>query len=282
MAATEPTSAELAQDVAELVALLASCTSPRVRAALQALLAKAQRDLDAIPRSVNGVRSSTDSASSAPATTPSGDAMDVVQPAAASKNVVYKEIESFAWDQDAYKGKNVYVHVFLDGVGALPKDAVTCEFGPKSFALSILGLNGQNLRLSKNYLEHSIEPKGSKVRWPLFLYVWVHGANKRSRLATKQFKVSKNRVTITMQKSDASQHWVHLTKVPPRDAEVVNNNKSKDDDPTSSIMDMMKEMYETGDEKTRKIIGESMLASRQGRTLDPPKPKFGGGFDDDL
>jgi len=41
------------------------------------------------------------------------------------------------------------------------------------------------------------------------------------------------------------------------------------------IMDMMKDMYEDGDENMKKIIGEAMMKSRSGEKPEPPKmPDF--------
>ena len=36
-------------------------------------------------------------------------------------------------------------------------------------------------------------------------------------------------------------------------------------------MDMMKDMYEDGDENMKKIIGEAMLKSQRGEKMDTPK-----------
>jgi hypothetical protein len=36
------------------------------------------------------------------------------------------------------------------------------------------------------------------------------------------------------------------------------------------IMDMMKDMYEDGDENMRKVIGEAMLKSQRGEKAAPP------------
>ena len=40
------------------------------------------------------------------------------------------------------------------------------------------------------------------------------------------------------------------------------------------IMDMMKEMYDDGDEQTKKVIGEAMLKSRSGDKSMPDMPEL--------
>jgi len=55
-----------------------------------------------------------------------------------------------------------------------------------------------------------------------------------------------------------SDHWTELLsdKKP-------STSSSKPDDPMSGVMDMMKKMYDEGDDKTREMIGKAMLESRQ-------------------
>jgi calcyclin binding protein len=49
-------------------------------------------------------------------------------------------------------------------------------------------------------------------------------------------------------------HWANLTGKRTRKAE------AKAADPMGGLMDMMKDMYEEGDDQTRKIIGEAMVS----------------------
>eukprot|EP01047_Picozoa_sp_COSAG01_P095182 COSAG01_NODE_25936_length_728_cov_3.292528_2_plen_58_part_00 len=46
--------------------------------------------------------------------------------------------------------------------------------------------------------------------------------------------------------------------------------------PTAGIMDMMKDMYDEGDEQTKKMIGEAMLKSRSGDKSMPGMPGMPG------
>jgi len=51
-------------------------------------------------------------------------------------------------------------------------------------------------------------------------------------------------------------------------------------------MDMMKDMYEDGDENMKKIIGEAMLKAQRGEKSEPPSmggaSRGGGGLSDDF
>lgn len=129
----------------------------------------------------------------------------------------------------------VYCMSGLDGVGDI-KDRVSCEFTKSSFDLKILGYNGKNLRLFKNNLDKEILPEESKAI------------------------VKKNKVTIKMRKPKGqygSDHWSDLTQKRP----ALDGEKKKD--PGDSLMDMMKDMYDNGDDQMKKTLGEAMLKSRE-------------------
>ena len=120
----------------------------------------------------------------------------------------------------------------------LPSHAcAACEFGKNSFDLKILDFGGKNFRLLKNNLDKDIVPGESKVT------------------------VKKNRITITLRKAKGSygyDSWIDLTAKRPK-AET--DSKA---DPSAGIMDMMKQMYDDGDDTMKKAIGEAMLKSRSG------------------
>lgn len=44
--------------------------------------------------------------------------------------------------------------------------------------------------------------------------------------------------------------------------------KSDDKDPSAGLMDMMKQMYDDGDDNMKKMIGEAMLKSQKGGAED--------------
>ena len=58
--------------------------------------------------------------------------------------------------------------------------------------------------------------------------------------------------------ADGYDQWVELTGKRPKTDE---NGKEKD--PGASLMEMMKDMYDNGDDTLKKTLGEAMLKSRQ-------------------
>ena len=91
--------------------------------------------------------------------------------------------------------------------------------------------------------------------------------------AESRYKVKKSSIEIVLKKSGKFDHWMELVSKKSKEA------KTKSDaDPAASINDMMKQMYEDGDEATRKIIGEAMLKSREEQMSGGGRKKaFGGG-----
>ena len=169
----------------------------------------------------------------------------------------YIPIESFAWDQGQYGTPLVTIFVDLDDVGTV-KDKVNVTFTKSSFDLTVHDLKGKNYRLLKDNLDKDIVPEKSS------------------------FLVKKNKIVVKLQKVKGEysyENWASLTAKKKRE-EVEATKK----DPMGGLMDMMKNMYEEGDENMKKVIGEAMLKSRNGEKPDPASydkmPKFPGEEDD--
>jgi calcyclin binding protein len=148
----------------------------------------------------------------------------------------YIPITTFAFDSGKYDSPTVTIYVSLDGVKEIPKENISCEFTKQSLDLIVRDLKGKSYRLFKDNLAHDIDPKSSK------------------------FLVKSDRLVIKLGKTKGKygyESWSDLVaKKPKRD--------EKKNDPHASIMDMMKDMYESGDDNMRKIIGETMEKQRRG------------------
>jgi len=172
--------------------------------------------------------------------------------AAESSHLQYMPIDKFAWDQGEYNTRwlTIYITSGIDGVGEV-KDSVSCDFGSRSFDLKIHDLNGKSYRMLKNRLDEDIDVNKSK------------------------FVVKKNAVHIKLHKTKGDESyasyktWMNLESKKSKEQEA----KSKDD-PTAGIMDLMKDMYDDGDDNMKKAIGEAMLKSKENRGP-------GGGMDDE-
>jgi len=170
----------------------------------------------------------------------------------------WTEITTFALDLGGYDKPLVSVDLRLKGVEALPSENVTCDFTESSLDLKVIGLDGLNYRFLKTNLDKDIVPAESSV------------------------KVKKNHVIITLQKVKGQygyDSWTDLCAKGKR--RPTNNEKSKDANPQDSIMGMMKDLYEDGDDNMKKIIGEAMYKAQRGEKYEPdsqdlkPSPSLG-------
>ena len=72
--------------------------------------------------------------------------------------------------------------------------------------------------------------------------------------------------------------WTHVFAI----TDNSNNNKANKDDPTAGIMDLMKEMYDNGDDNMKKMIGETMYKQRTGQLGNNKDPMGMGMGSDDM
>ncbi|TDH73169.1 uncharacterized protein CCR75_003019 [Bremia lactucae] len=151
-------------------------------------------------------------------------------------SVTFTEISRFSWEDDGYGKELVMVYIMsgVEGVGNLPKENVTCHFGKSSFDLKIIGLDNKNYRLVKQHLEKEIDPLKSSIR------------------------VKKNRVTILLRKADKNNTWMNLTA-----KNSLKSSKPDSSDPAAGIMDMMKNMYDEGDDDMKRTIAKAWSESRE-------------------
>jgi calcyclin binding protein len=162
----------------------------------------------------------------------------------------YKSIDTFSFDSGSYNSPTVTIYIPFTNIGSHPKSNIQCNFTKSSFDLTIIDLEGGNYRLLKDNLEHDIDPKESVM------------------------KIKPNKIILKLQKvkSDYGMYdtWNELTSKKKK------TQAEKSKDPAASIMDLMRDMYEQGDDNMKKMIGETMLKQREGR-LDSD---LGKGMDD--
>lgn len=261
--------AELEADRQELKCMLGLSKRPNVAKALQDVLDKVEREL-AAPQ---GSGASASAPAAAPNATPTVPAAAPAEPVRAKPVVEEKphvpvqtvvksagpwtEVTTFALDLGGYDKPDVTVDARLKGVELLPGDNVTCEFTEASFDLKIVGLDGANYRMLKTNLDKDIIPADSSV------------------------KVKKNHVVVTLKKVKGQygyDSWSDLCAKGGKRKEKAAAGKK--DDPQDSIMSMMKDLYDDGDDNMKKIIGEAMYKSKRGEKMD--NKDLAGGADDKM
>jgi len=169
-----------------------------------------------------------------------------------SPSVMYNSIDRFAFDAGTSSDKFVTLYLPFPGVGSIPnkKEQISCEFGNNSFDVSVLNLNGKHYRIKRDTLEHDIVPEKSK-------YIV-----KADKIVVKLHKIKGEYGSFDF--------WSKLTD--PKRKE----KHKKGSNPSAGLMDMMKDMYNSGDDNMKKMIGETMLKQQNGE-LNNDKP---GGLGD--
>ncbi|KAF3782024.1 Calcyclin-binding protein [Nymphaea thermarum] len=145
------------------------------------------------------------------------------------KATSYVTLGSFCWDQDTDKLK---LYVSLEGVD---QEKVGAEFKPMSVDVKF----HDNYRCAVPKLHQEIVPEKSKIT------------------------VKPNKVIITLQK-DSKGNGLDLhfkeDKLKPKSEE--------NPDPMAGIMDLMKNMYEEGDDEMKRTIAKAWTDARSGKTSD--------------
>uniref|UniRef100_A0A2P2LNB5 Calcyclin-binding protein n=1 Tax=Rhizophora mucronata TaxID=61149 RepID=A0A2P2LNB5_RHIMU len=171
-----------------------------------------------------------------PASTPAPTPISTGVKVPATSSVNYTTLASFSWDQDSDKVK---IYVSLEGV---EQEKIETEFRPMSFDIKFHDVQGKNYRLTVPKLNKEIAPEKSKVL------------------------VKPRRVIITLFKTSKG-NWLDLhfkeDKLKP--------NLDKDRDPMAGIMDLMKNMYDEGDDEMKRTIAKAWTDARSGKTADPLK-----------
>ncbi|KVH89381.1 calcyclin-binding protein-like [Cynara cardunculus var. scolymus] len=148
----------------------------------------------------------------------------------------YTTLGSFSWDQDTDKVK---IYVFLEGVD---QEKVQTEFNPMSVDVKFHDVQGKNYRCAIPKLNKEIIPEKCKVL------------------------VKPTKVIITLVKASKG-NWLDLhfkeDKLKP--------SLDKERDPMAGIMDLMKNMYEEGDDEMKKTIAKAWTDARSGKAADPMK-----------
>ena len=186
-------------------------------------------------------------------------------------STVYIPIDKFMFDPGEYNSKSlsIYITAGMDNI-VDSKDSVSCDFSETSFDLKVMGHNGKNFRLNRDNLAHSIDPLKSKYlvkqRYDGNMYLSTLGGSFVPRLAccalrfhfTNTLTRSKIIVKLAKCKGEFSyDHWESLCAKPG------SKKGKKKEDPQASIMSMMKDMYDGGDEDMKRMVSDIKTVLRQ-------------------
>lgn len=151
------------------------------------------------------------------------------------------KITNYGWDESS---KFVKLYITLPNIDKLTNEQVTCDFTSTSFKCVVNNHNGKNHMLQVVKLAGSIVPSSSTC------------------------KVKSGNVIIALKKEKEGNTWEHLTdadkKVKEQKDAKLDANKDVDSaDPSAGIMNLMKKMYDDGDDDMKRMIKKTWYESQQ-------------------
>jgi len=152
----------------------------------------------------------------------------------------YKPIKSFAWDGSSAKTAKIYVN--LKGIGKHDASNISSNFESRSVEIKVDNFNGSNYVFTTTGLAADIVPEQCS------------------------FKAKDDEIVVTLKKK-MEKAWKHLKKSDQdeddkKKKKEAEEKKANEDDPSASIMNMMKKMYDEGDDDMKRTIAKAWTESR--------------------
>ena len=216
----------------EIQSLLLTATRPRVKKLLQDELALIEREINSEEKLIEN-----------PAEDEPCAPVEAEKKAAVKKpQVALTKITSYAWDQSP---KFVKIYIALPEVETLPEGNVSSKFTYNSLELKVFGLKGKNFQFQMVSLLHPIDPKSSSV------------------------KVKAGKLSILLKKSK-EENWSCLTATENKNSKIQQPKFDENKDPGEGIMDLMRKMYDEGDDEMKRTIAKAWTESREKQnSVDP-------------
>lgn len=143
------------------------------------------------------------------------------------------ELKEYAWDQS---DKFIKIFVTVNEVQQVAEESVNVEFTANSFDLLVSNLNNKDYVFTVNHLLHEIDP------------------------AKSYRKVKSDMVAIYLAKVKPTK-WTHMTLTAKRlqdikDERMSQSTKDTEADPSSGMMKIMQQLYDSGDSETKRMINK--------------------------
>lgn len=145
------------------------------------------------------------------------------------------KIVNYAWDQS---DKFVKFYITLKNAHNLPPENVITKFTPKSIELQVNNLDDKSYSLTVNNLLQRIIPSESK------------------------HKVKTDKVVVFMKK-ESEVSWSYVTEAERKAKETKTPKLDENEDPGQSLMNLMKQMYDEGDDEMKRTIAKSWMEARE-------------------
>ncbi|KFB46987.1 AGAP002107-PA-like protein [Anopheles sinensis] len=227
----------LTQDLEEMRKLAGTAQRSRVQQMLAIDIRKLETDIQR-QRDLMAAQASSEQSVTRPAQTPVSAPGDIRR--------YQVELKEYAWDQS---DKFIKIFVTVNGVQQVPEDNVNVEFTENSFQLVISDLNNKDYIFVVNNLLNPIDSEKSYRR------------------------VKSDMVAIYLAKQSTTK-WAHLTLTAKRlqdlkDERLSDGKKGASDDPSSGLMNIMQQLYDSGDPETKRMINKAWHESQNKQKTAP-------------
>jgi len=228
---------EIALDIDELTNLLRITTRPRIKDMLVSEIQKLQ-----LLKKTSSNADIMDSETSEPVkqeptqpvvTTGSLPAGHCISVAKTVPRRHYKEITTYAWDQS---DKFMKIYVTVSGVHKIDKANISVDYTQNSFQLKVDNLDGANYTCR------------------------VVGLWGKISTADSFHKVKTDTVLLMLKKSEEKKTWAYVTEREDKKKPTPKMDEKKD--PNEGMMDLMKKMYDEGDDEMKRTIAKAWTESR--------------------
>jgi len=153
------------------------------------------------------------------------------------------QIKDYSWDQSE-KFVKLYL-TGLDGLADIDASSIKIEYTEYSLSVRIENIKGKTLLFNIHKTCHKIHPDKS------------------------YHKVKRDYVVIFMSKYNPGSSWSHITHAEKAAADAKKSNDVKptdaasNDDPSAGLMNMMKKLYNEGDEEMKRTIAKAWTEGQQ-------------------
>lgn len=161
-------------------------------------------------------------------------------PKVVRSHTVSTKIVNYAWDQS---DKFLKIYVTLNGVQNLPTENIKAEYSTKFFELQVVVAENRNNVLTIKNLLHEIVPSDS------------------------YHKVKTDMIVLYLKKQ-TPQNWSYVTEAERKAKEPKAPKMDKEEDPGASLMTLMKQMYEDGDDDMKRTIAKAWTEARDKKSPD--------------
>ncbi|XP_072944826.1 calcyclin-binding protein [Epargyreus clarus] len=220
---------ELQSDINELNALLKQATRKRVQDLLSIEIRKLETDW---LNQKQLVKSNVDDTPAASTSTKQEKRYQI-------------KLNGYGWDQS---DKYIKVFVTLKDVQNVAKEQVYCKLTERSMELHVDNLDNKDYLLVINKLLDPIDVEGS---------FW---------------KQKTDMVVVFLAKSRQNIKWSHMTELEKKFEDQRNSKFKPEDmdkkDPQESIMSLMRNMYESGDDDMKRMISKAWYEGQQKKKTD--------------